>query len=83
MYLGPGKVVEAMIAPSIALLASILAFAMRREAIAFLGIYLTLWLLLMWGAKSWLPGMAIVLQSTLNLSVLAYLLWLWRLGRLR
>ena len=86
-YFGPAKLLEILPAPVICLVASILAFCLRRESIAFLLIYFLLYIVDLFRYRLDVPATVkwtgIATQVILGGLVLWYLVCLKRKGNLR
>ena len=83
MYLSAETIVQALAVPGLALTASVLAFCMRKESLAFLGMYFLLYGIAVMRVAPPRPWTTIAFNIVLAGAVLAYLVWLFRKGRLR
>lgn len=82
-YLSPDQFIQALIVPGLALSASILAFCMRKESVAFIAIYFLLYGIVVWRMAPPRPWEIIAFHLVLGAAILGYLLWLLRARRLR
>jgi len=82
MFLTPEEMIKALVVPGFALIASILAFCMRKESLVFLGMYLLFYAIAVWNLAPPRPWHVISFSMVLAGTVLVYLVQLLRVKRL-